>query len=105
MTAAHLVPHSLGNDTLIALFGTNVEGESGTPHDLLLTMDVKTAMDDGAITIAPNLPDDPSAQEVDIWESTGPKDYKWIIADPEAEILDDPLEVDPARSNIMTIGS
>ncbi|KAI2463858.1 hypothetical protein F4781DRAFT_436976 [Annulohypoxylon bovei var. microspora] len=54
--------------------------------------------------IVPNLPDDPSTQEVAIWESIGPKDYKWRILDPEAEILDEPLEVVPEiSSSAMTI--
>ncbi|KAL7622555.1 hypothetical protein AAE478_008062 [Parahypoxylon ruwenzoriense] len=106
VTAVHLVPRSLGGDTLVALFGTNVEGELDTPYNgLLLDMDVKKAMDDdGAIVIVPNLPDEPSTQEVAIWESIEPQDYKWKIIDPEAEILDEPLEVAPEKSsNVMTI--
>ncbi|KAI1459141.1 hypothetical protein F4805DRAFT_102816 [Annulohypoxylon moriforme] len=33
VTAAHLVPHSIGADMLVALFGTNVEGELDTPYN------------------------------------------------------------------------
>jgi hypothetical protein len=47
------------------------------------------AMDDGAITIVPDLPDDPSTEQVAAWESTEPKEYKWRVIDDEADILDE----------------
>jgi hypothetical protein len=88
ITAAHIVPHSLGPDVLIALFGINVEGEIDTPYNgLLLQSDVERAMGDGAIAIVPDLPDDPSTEEVATWESTEPKEYKWRVIDDEAEVL------------------
>ncbi|XXH02512.1 hypothetical protein Hte_008888 [Hypoxylon texense] len=105
ITAAHLVPHSLGNDMLVALFGGNVEGELDTPNNgFLLHQIVKTAMDDGVIAIVPDIANNPSTEEVTVWENSGLKDYKWKIIDPEAQILDEALEVnreDPV--NPMTI--
>ena len=90
VTAAHIVPHSLGPDVLIALFGINVEGEIDTPYNgLLLQSDIERAMDDGAIAIVPDLPDDPSTEEVATWESTEPKEYKWRVIDDDAEVLDE----------------
>ncbi|KAH9993889.1 hypothetical protein F4779DRAFT_222149 [Xylariaceae sp. FL0662B] len=105
VTAAHIVPHSLGENMLVLIFGANVKGELDTPYNgLLLHPEVEKAMDDGAIAIVPNMPDDPSTQEVAIWEGTEPKDYKWRIIDPEAEVLDEPLEVATGESpNILTI--
>ncbi|RYP73584.1 hypothetical protein DL770_007744 [Monosporascus sp. CRB-9-2] len=92
--AAHLVPRSFGKDMLVALFGTNVEEELNTPYNgLLLDVNVEKAVDDGAIAIVPDLPDDPSTLEVAIWESTEPKDYKRRIVGADAEILEEPLEV------------
>ncbi|KAI1455515.1 hypothetical protein F4805DRAFT_435782 [Annulohypoxylon moriforme] len=83
VTAAQLVPHSLGEDTLVALFGTNVEGELDAPYNgLLLDTAVKEAMDDGAIAIVP------LTEDLAIWENMEPKEFKWRIMDPEAEILD-----------------
>ena len=56
----HLVPHSLGPDILVALFGVNVQGELDTPYNgLLLDSDVKKAMDDGAIVFVPDILDKP----------------------------------------------
>jgi hypothetical protein len=87
--AAHIVPHFLGPDALVALFGVNIEGELDTPYNgLLLPLAVANAMDDGALAIVPDIPGDPSTEEVAAWESKEPKEYKWKIMDDEAEILD-----------------
>jgi hypothetical protein len=104
VTAAHMVPHSLGPDVLIALFGINVEGELDTPYNgLLLPSDVETAMDDGAIAIVPDLPDDPSTEEVAAWESTEPKEYKWRVIDDAAEVLDEQF-IDGVDMTIRDLG-
>ncbi|KAI1261896.1 hypothetical protein F5Y18DRAFT_419261 [Xylariaceae sp. FL1019] len=87
--AAHLVPHSFDEDLLVAIFGGNVKGELNTPHNgLLLSIEVEKAMDDGAIAAVPDIADDPSTEEVETWERTEPKNYKWRVMDPEAEVLD-----------------
>lgn len=44
-------------------------------------------MNDDAITTVPDLEDESLAEEVAEWESTEPKEYKWQIIDPEAQIL------------------
>ncbi|KAH8668818.1 hypothetical protein BX600DRAFT_538842 [Xylariales sp. PMI_506] len=89
VVAAHVVPHSFGPDFLIALFGVNVEGELDTPYNgLLLPSNVEQAIDDSAIAIVPDIPDDPSTEEVEAWESAEPKQYKWRVMDNEADILD-----------------
>lgn len=91
--AAYIVPHLLGPDVLIALFGSNVEGELDTPYNgLLLQTRVEKAMDDGAIAIVPDLPDNPSTEQVATWESTEPKEYRWRVIDDKAEIVDQKFE-------------
>ncbi|KAI1762422.1 hypothetical protein GGR53DRAFT_501450 [Hypoxylon sp. FL1150] len=105
IAAAHLVPHSLGNDMLAALFGGNVEGELDTPNNgLLLHQVVKTAMDDGVIAIVPDIADNPTTEEVTVWENSDVKDYKWKVMDAEADIADEALDFnneDPV--NPMTV--
>ncbi|KAK4152645.1 hypothetical protein C8A00DRAFT_44300 [Chaetomidium leptoderma] len=89
ITAAHLVPHRLGPDILVALFGVNVEGELYTAlNGLLLHVDVERALDDGAIAIVPDLPDDPSTEQIADWEKNEPKNYRWRVIDDNAESLD-----------------
>ncbi|RYP74434.1 hypothetical protein DL769_004011 [Monosporascus sp. CRB-8-3] len=102
--AAHLVPQSFGGHMLVALFGINVEGELYTPYNgLLLHKQVEKAMDDGAIAVVPDLPDDPSTEEVATWESTEPKNYKWRIIDTDAAILDEGLSATEGSLDDMTV--
>ncbi|KAK3356873.1 hypothetical protein B0T25DRAFT_140846 [Lasiosphaeria hispida] len=89
IVAAHLFPHKLGPDILIALFGEDVEGELMTARNgLLLQRDVESALDDGAIAIVPDLPDDPFSEQVASWEEKEPKDYRWRIIDDDADSLE-----------------
>ncbi|XDG05446.1 hypothetical protein ABKA04_005061 [Annulohypoxylon sp. FPYF3050] len=105
ITAAHLVPHSLEDDMLVTLFGDNVQGELDTPNNgLLLHQAVKKAMDDGVVAVVPDIVDNPSTEEVAVWENSGPKDYKWKIIDPKAQILYEVIEVNKeGLVNPMTI--
>lgn len=78
------MPHSLGDDMLVTLFGDNVQGELDTPNNgPLLHQAVKKAMDDGVIAIVPDIVDNPSTEEVAVWENSSLKDYKWKIIDPK----------------------
>ncbi|KAM7189038.1 hypothetical protein V8F20_010341 [Naviculisporaceae sp. PSN 640] len=89
VTAAHLFPYKLGPDVLVSLFGEDVEGELMTARNgLLLQSDVESALDDGTIAIVPDLPDDPTAEQVAIWERDEPKNYRWRIIDEDALSLE-----------------
>ncbi|KAK3356331.1 hypothetical protein B0T25DRAFT_421131, partial [Lasiosphaeria hispida] len=89
VTAAHLFPYKLGPDILVSLFGEDVEGELMTARNgLLLQPDVELALDDGTIAIVPDLPDDPTTEQVAHWEEEEPKDYRWRIIDEDTESLE-----------------
>ncbi|KAK3363898.1 hypothetical protein B0T25DRAFT_528701, partial [Lasiosphaeria hispida] len=92
---------SLGPDVLVSLFGEDVEGELMTVcitpcimHTLtfncrhLVESGVESALDDGAIAIVPDLPDDPTTEQVVTWEREEPKNYRWHIIDDEAQSLE-----------------
>jgi hypothetical protein len=64
-------------------------GGFDTPYNgLLIPMCVEGAMDDGCIATVPYVADDPSTEEVSLWEGNEPKQYKWRIMYNEADILD-----------------
>lgn len=84
IAAVHLFPYKLRPDSLVALFGEDVEARNG----LLLQKDVGSALDDGAIAIIPDLLGDASSEDVALWEENDPKDYRWEVIDDEAESLD-----------------
>ncbi|KAK0703032.1 hypothetical protein B0T26DRAFT_838826 [Lasiosphaeria miniovina] len=89
VTAAHLFPYKLGPDVLVAVFGEDVESELMTSlNGLLLQPDVESALDDGAIAIVPDLPDNPTTEQVADWERKEPKNYRWCIIDEDAESLE-----------------
>jgi hypothetical protein len=46
------------------------------------------ALDDGAIAIVPDLPNNPTTQQVSDWERDEPKEYRWRIIDEGAESLE-----------------
>ncbi|KAK0712628.1 hypothetical protein B0T26DRAFT_714791, partial [Lasiosphaeria miniovina] len=88
VTAAHLFPYKLGPDVLVALFGEDVESELMTSRNgLPLQPHVESALDDGAISIVPDLPDNPTTEQVADWERNEPKIYRWRIIDEDAESL------------------
>ncbi|KAK3318980.1 hypothetical protein B0H66DRAFT_603540 [Apodospora peruviana] len=88
--AVHLFPYKLDSDVLISLFGEDVEGDLiAARNGLLLQKDVESAfIDDIAIVIVPDLPDNPTAEEFAGWEGKEPKDCRWHIIDEDAESLD-----------------
>ncbi|KAI1371721.1 hypothetical protein F4677DRAFT_434448 [Hypoxylon crocopeplum] len=109
VTAAHLVPYCMRGDLLITYFGNNVKDELDTPlNGVILHIRLEAALDDGAIVIVPNVQNNPSEDEVKAWEAVEPKQYKWRVIDPEAEILQETLDasaVEGASRTVTTIAS
>ncbi|XDG02249.1 hypothetical protein ABKA04_001864 [Annulohypoxylon sp. FPYF3050] len=95
---------AFGPDILVAIFGTNVQGELDTPYNgLLLNAQVEAAMDDGAIVAVPDIDDDPTTEQIQEWERAEVKEYRWRIVDPEAEVLNEVLGVAKPQELPMTI--
>jgi hypothetical protein len=116
--AVHLVPYNLGPEIQVALFGEEVGDELTTvwssvfcysvssdinshliqPHNgLLLETTVASALASGTIAIVPDLPDEPTAEQIAQWEQNEPKNYRWQIIDEEAEVLDELIDRIPAN--------
>ncbi|KAK3326573.1 hypothetical protein B0H66DRAFT_165282 [Apodospora peruviana] len=100
--AAHLVPYTLNPkyfDDLIDRFSMNAE-ESGLKtfrNGLLLHTKVKQVLDDGAIAIVPDLPEDddqnlfPTPKDMGEWEKIEPKVYRWKVIDRDTQTLDESI--------------
>ncbi|KAM7204937.1 hypothetical protein V8F20_003399 [Naviculisporaceae sp. PSN 640] len=56
-------------------------------NGLLLHQFVETAMDDGAIAVVPNLPDDPTTKHRKEREAREPKQYRWRMISYQAKSL------------------
>ena len=78
-TAAHIFPFADGQDTMDAIFGRkDIDGpELFSPRNgLLLTNVVEKLLDKGSLLIVPAIPDDPTAEEVEAWVKSEPRDFK-----------------------------
>jgi hypothetical protein len=60
-------------------------------NGLLLHWKVKSAMDDGAIAVVPDMSLNPFHAEIALWSASDPKNYKWRIIDRDAECLENVL--------------
>lgn len=49
---------------------------------------MESALEDGAIAIVPDLPDDATTEQIAMWERDQPKNYRWRIIDEDAPSLD-----------------
>ncbi|KAM7199998.1 hypothetical protein V8F33_004172 [Rhypophila sp. PSN 637] len=82
----HLFPYSLGPESLFALFGEDVKDDLMTARKgLLFAPCVEVALNLGVITLVPDIPDEPTMEQVAAWEEEEPKNYKWRIIDEDAE--------------------
>jgi hypothetical protein len=50
-----------------------------TQNGLLLHAAVEEAMDDGAITVVPDIPLDPTKAQVELFHKSNPNNYRWRV--------------------------
>jgi len=91
VVAFPLVPDKVGPEVMSVLFDVQPVGcgQWDTAFNgLLVQYRVARALEDGAISIVPDLPSNPTAEQVAEWEAKDPKEYRWAIIDDEEECLD-----------------
>lgn len=82
MTAAHIFPVSWGQKMMTEMFGDECKDELfSSRNGLLLPKGIKRAMDEWAIVIVPDLPNDPDINEVKPWIASAPREYKFRVLD------------------------
>ncbi|KAI0855308.1 hypothetical protein F4860DRAFT_521658 [Xylaria cubensis] len=81
-TAAHIFPVSWGQKMMTEMFGDECKDELvSSRNGLLLPKTIERAMDEWAILIVPDLPNDPDIDEVKPWISSAPREYKFRVLD------------------------
>lgn len=68
VTAAHIVPYSLGQDTMNTMFDRDVDNQPelfSIYNGLLLSTWVEKHLDKGYLVIVPSVPDEPTVEELD----------------------------------------
>ncbi|KAI1355973.1 hypothetical protein F5Y01DRAFT_268171 [Xylaria sp. FL0043] len=83
LTAAHIFPVSWGQKMMTEMCGEECKEELFSARNgLLLPTMIERAMDDWAIVIVPDLPNDPTIDEVKPWIASMPREYKFRVLDP-----------------------
>ena len=85
MRAGHLFPSKCGEATMEAVFGPTDSGHSElfkAENGILWSSEVEKRFKGGLFVIVPDIPNQPTEHEVEIWEASDPKEYKIRVLDP-----------------------
>ncbi|KAI1096632.1 hypothetical protein F5B19DRAFT_488585 [Rostrohypoxylon terebratum] len=83
MRPVHIVSPSFGNDYMREIFGVD---ELYSPRNgLVLNNVVKSAMEASILVIVPNIPNQPTPEEVAAWRASNPCEYRIRIVKPEVK--------------------
>ncbi|KAI8946363.1 hypothetical protein F4801DRAFT_596761 [Xylaria longipes] len=94
LTAAHIFPVSWGQKMMTEMFGDECKDELFSSHNGLLLPDmIEKAMDEWAIVIVLDLPNDPSTNEIEPWIASVPREYKFRVLDPNHPELNQRISV------------
>lgn len=89
LAPAHIVPQAFGKRLLRHMFGDKHHYDHlwGWRNGLMLPRDLAEAMDEWAVTIVPDIPDEPTPEQRRNWATSGVKEYKFRVLDPAHELL------------------
>lgn len=88
MHAAHVFPWADGQSAMDEIFGRevkNVEELNGIQNGLMLSRCAEKRLEDGDIVIVPDVAENASAEEIDRWSNSDPKEYKVRVTNPTAK--------------------
>ena len=88
MHAAHIFPWADGQSAMDEIFGReakDVEELSGIQNGLMLSRYAEKRLEDGDIVLVPDVAENASADEIDKWSSSEPKEYKIRVTNPTAK--------------------
>jgi len=102
MVAAHIVPQMFGKRIMRKLFGDHHHFRDifGSRNALILPQGVACALDDWAITVVPDIPEDPTLEERRRWVEMEPKEFKFRVLDSEHESLQQSV----SSTDMMRVG-
>jgi len=84
MIAAHIFPWKSGQDAMVAIFGSEADGELFSPRNgMLLSPLAEQRFDSGALVLVPRVSDLASADEIGAWNEAQVKQYKIRVVRPK----------------------
>jgi HNH endonuclease len=95
-TATHPFAYMHGQDVMDSVFGPMPTPELFSPSNgMIISQSVEKRFDSGFMAIVPRLPNHPTPEQMSLWHSSKPKEYKVRILDLE----------DPEASKVIRPGS
>ena len=88
--AGHLFPWKCGQATMDAIFGRPDSGNSElfqAENGILWSAEAEERLEGGHFVVVPDIPDQPTKQQIDIWEASDPKEYKIRVLDPDHKLM------------------
>ena len=90
--AGHLFPWSGGEATMNTIFGRPDSGHSElfkAENGILWSSGAEQRFEGGHFVIVPDIPNQPTKQQVDTWEASDPKEYKIRVLNPKHPLMKD----------------
>ena len=88
--AGHLFPWTCGEDTMDAIFGRPDSGHSElfkAENGILWSTGAEQRFEGGHFVIVPDIPNQPTKQQIDAWEASDPKEYKVRVLNPTHTLI------------------
>ena len=93
-TAGHLFPWKCSEATMDAIFGRPDSGHSElfkAEKGILWSFGAQRRFEGGHFVIVPDVPNQPTRQQVDAWEASDPKEYKIRVLNPKHPLMKDEI--------------
>ena len=90
VVAGHLFPWKCGEATMEAIFGRPDSGHSElfkAENGILWSTRAEERFEKGLFVIVPDVPNQPTKEQLDTWEASDPKEYKIRVLNPEHELM------------------
>lgn len=94
LVASHLFPWKCGETTMEAIFGCPDSGRSElfkAENGILWSKGAGRRFEAGYFMIVPDVPDEPTEQQLDAWEASDPREYKIRVLNPKAKLMREKL--------------
>ena len=90
LVAGHLFPWRCGEVAMEAIFGRPDSGHSElfkAENGILWSTRAEERFEQGLFVIVPDVPDQPTKEQLDTWEASDPKEYKIRVLNPKHELM------------------
>ena len=92
--AGHLFPWKCGEVTMQAIFGRSDSGYSElfkAENGILWSQEAEQRFEAGLFVVVPDVPDQPTEQQLDTWEASDPKEYKMSVLNSTHDRMKEPV--------------